>query len=106
MIPSTLSDPDNGGDGDPLDVLHLGEAKPQVSVVEAKFIGVMNMLDDVKVDDKLIVVAKDSCFADINTVTELEKKINGSTTVLKTWFENYKGKANVKIAVFKRCYRG
>lgn len=102
MIPSTLSDPDNGGDGDPLDVLLLGESKPQASVVEAKLIGVMNMLDDGEVDDKLIAVAKDSCFADINTVTELEKKFNGSTKVLKTWFENYKGKkANVKIAGFK-----
>lgn len=60
------------------------------------------MLDNGEVDDKLIAVAKDSCFADINTVTELEKKFNGSTKVLKTWFENYKGKkANVKIAGFK-----
>ena len=41
MIPKTLSPEEIGGDGDPLDVLLLGEAVPRGAYVKGKLIGVI-----------------------------------------------------------------
>jgi inorganic pyrophosphatase len=43
MIPQTLSPEEIGGDGDPLDVLLLGEAVPRGAYVKGKLIRVMYM---------------------------------------------------------------
>ncbi len=45
MVPKTLLSEENGGDGDPLDVLVLGPAVPRGSIVEVKIIGLLKMLD-------------------------------------------------------------
>jgi len=45
MIPSTMSTQATGGDGDPTDVILLGEAIPKGSIVNAKLIGMLKLLD-------------------------------------------------------------
>lgn len=91
MIPQTLSAKEEGGDGDPLDVILLGETVQRGSLVEGKIIGVMLMKDNGETDDKLIAVAKDSVFESINSIEDLNKEFPGVLTILQTWFTNYKG---------------
>lgn len=91
MIPQTLSPEEIGGDGDPLDVLLLGEAVPRGAYVKGKLIGVMYMKDHGETDDKLLAVAEGSPFENVNSVSELAKQFPGTLTILQTWFVNYKG---------------
>lgn len=58
FIPKTL-----GGDGDPLDALVLcSEALIPGCLVTARTIGVINMIDDGEMDEKIIAVAADDPF--------------------------------------------
>ena len=91
MIPKTLSPEEIGGDGDPLDVLLLGEAVPRGAYVKGKLVGVMYMKDHGETDDKLIAVAEGSPFENINTISELKEQFPETLEILQTWFVNYKG---------------
>ena len=91
MIPKTLSPEEIGGDGDPLDVLLLGEAVPRGAYVKGKLVGVMYMKDHGETDDKLIAVAEGSPFENINTISEFKEQFPGTLEILQTWFVNYKG---------------
>lgn len=91
MIPQTLSPEEIGGDGDPLDVLLLGEAVPRGAYVKGKLIGVMYMKNHGETDDKLLAVAEGSPFENVNSVSELAEQFPGTLTILQTWFVNYKG---------------
>lgn len=91
MIPQTLSPEEIGGNGDPLDVLLLGEAVPRGAYVKGKLIGVMYMKDHGETDDKLLAVAEGSPFENVNSVSELAEQFPGTLTILQTWFVNYKG---------------
>ena len=86
MIPQTLSPEEIGGDGDPLDVLLLGEAVPRGAYVKGKLIGVMYMKDHGETDDKLLAVTEGSPFENINTVSELKEQFPGTLEILQTWF--------------------
>ena len=101
MIPKTLLPVEDGGDGDPLDVLVLGEPLEKGSIVDVRFIGVLSMLDEGEIDDKLIAVrVKNSLFSKINSLTDLENEYQGLTDILKIWFSNYKGSSKVTINGF------
>lgn len=91
-IPGTALPKELGGDGDPLDVIVLGQAVPRGEVVNVRVIGVLKMLDDGEQDDKLIaVLAKDSPFAHIESMTQLDKEYPGASQIIDVWFANYKG---------------
>jgi inorganic pyrophosphatase len=100
MIPRTLLPEELGGDGDPLDVVILGDAVPRGSVIPARLIGVMIMLDDGEQDDKLIAVRPDSHFGSVHNLGDLETQFGGTTTILKTWFSNYKGPGVIEVPGF------
>lgn len=91
MIPRTLLPKELGGDGDPLDVIVLGPAVPRGSVVEAKLIGVLKLLDGGEQDDKLIAVLANTALYEAGNLKELKEKFRGVTTIVETWFINYKG---------------
>ncbi|MDV6328140.1 ParB-like protein [Idiomarina sp. Sol25] len=94
-IPGTLSDKKSGGDGDPLDVLILGEALPRGIEVPVRIIGRMTMLDNNERDNKFIaVVPEQPPFGHISSVTQLKTEFPGVTDIFRTWFTNYKGKGN------------
>ena len=102
MIPKTLLSPETGGDGDPLDVIVLGEQLQKGSVVEVKLIGILKMLDKGEVDDKLIaVMVNNSIFSDVNSFNELKKLYQGITEILEMWFTNYKGFNKVIVNGFE-----
>jgi inorganic pyrophosphatase len=96
MIPQTLLSEEMGGDGDPLDVLVLGESVPRGSVAKAKLIGVLKFTDDGEQDDKLLAVLSGTPFFEINNVQELERKFKGTSKIIEIWFANYKGPGKVE----------
>jgi inorganic pyrophosphatase len=100
MIPRTLLPKELGGDGDPLDVMILGDAMARGSVVPARLIGVMNMLDGGEQDDKLIAVRPDSPFGKVTNLADLDAQFPGATTILRTWFTNYKGPGKIVVPGF------
>lgn len=91
MVPQTLLPKSAGGDGDPLDVLVLGALVKRGSVIKAKVIGVLRLLDGGEQDDKLIAVQADSPLYHLNSIEELAEGYNGITGIIETWFSNYKG---------------
>lgn len=97
MIPRTWLPIDEGGDDDPLDVILLGEKVNRGSVVPARIVGVIKMLDRGEQDDKLIAVDTQSHFYGIHTLEELERKFPGIIDILTTWFSSYKGGNLVQI---------
>jgi len=100
MVPRTLLGKELGGDGDPLDMLVLGPALPRGTVAPVRVIGVIHLIDAGDKDDKLIAVPKDSPLASANSVEQLDELFPGITTILKAWFENYKGKGKLQCGGF------
>lgn len=91
MVPRTILPKALGGDGDPLDVLLLGPAVPRGSVVEARLVGVLRLLDRGEQDDKLIAISVDAPLSRADTLAELEAEYNGITSILEIWMSNDKG---------------
>lgn len=96
MIPSTLLPKELGGDGDPLDVIVLGSAEERGVVLKTKIIGMLSLLDRGEQDDKLIAVVEDSPFFELNNLQELDSNFKGTTTIIETFFANYKGPGKMK----------
>ena len=91
-IPGTALPEDLGGDGDPLDVLVLGQAVPRGEIVDVRLIGVLKMLDGGAQDDKLIAVMSEaSPFAEIESLDQLDEEFAGVSQIVDLWFVNYKG---------------
>ena len=62
MIPKTLLSKENGGDGDPIDVIVLGPPESKGSIVKCKIIGVLYLIDNSEQDYKLIAISENSNF--------------------------------------------
>ncbi len=91
MIPKTALPKSEGGDGDPLDVIVLGPAVPRGSVVRARLIGALRLLDGGEKDDKLIAILDGSPLSEANSIAELQSKYPGAAEIVETWFASYKG---------------
>lgn len=91
MIPRSLLPESLGGDGDPLDVIVLGPALERGSVRRCKVIGILFLLDKGEEDHKLIAVGSDSRFCNFESLNEIEMHYPGVSTIIRTWFVNYKG---------------
>lgn len=93
FIPRTYGD-----DKDPLDILVLsGQVIQPLCIVEAKVIGVMQMIDNGEADDKIIAVANhDPSINYINNVEELPKHFFNE---LRHFFKEYKTLENKIVVV-------
>lgn len=93
FIPRTYGD-----DKDPLDILVLSSINVQpLCIVEAKVIGVMQMIDNGEGDDKIIAVANnDISVAHINNIEEMPAHFFKE---IRQFFEDYKKLENKEVRV-------
>jgi inorganic pyrophosphatase len=93
FIPQTY-----GGDKDPLDILVITSVPVQaLCIVQAKVLGVMQMVDSGDADDKIIsVAANDPSVNHYNNIEELPKHFFDE---LRHFFEEYKKLENKTVKV-------
>lgn len=86
------------GDHDPLDILVLGQAEvPPLSLMRARPIGYMKMLDQGEADDKIIAVHEDDPGANhYRSIHDLPPHL---LREIKNFFESYKQLEAKKVAV-------
>lgn len=91
FIPSTLSDKSKGGDGDPLDIIVLGESIPQGTVIETIPIATVKLLDEKEEDFKIIAIPADEDLnvLHVSTYEELQQKHPGVIQIIEIWLKNY-----------------
>ncbi|MEK7355305.1 MAG: inorganic diphosphatase [Bdellovibrionota bacterium] len=91
FIPRSYAD-----DGDPLDILVLGQAVvPPLSIMFARPIGCMRMIDSGKLDDKVIAVhADDPQFNHFRSLSEISPQVMKE---IENFFNIYKGLEGKKI---------
>jgi inorganic pyrophosphatase len=87
-----------GGDKDPLDILVITSLAVQpLTIMDAKVIGVMQMVDSGDADDKIIAVAaNDPSVNHYNNIEELQKHFFEE---LRHFFEEYKKLENKTVIV-------
>jgi len=93
FIPQTFCD-----DNDPLDILVFSSIEiPQMCLMDAKVIGVMRMVDQGEIDDKIIAVAaNDISVSYRNDILELPPH---TTLEMQTFFEDYKNLEHKEVVV-------
>jgi inorganic pyrophosphatase len=93
FIPQTYCD-----DGDPLDIMVLSQLQiTPMCLVSARVIGVMRMLDEGEMDDKIIAVAEnDMSVNHMNDISELPPHWRRE---LQSFFEDYKKLENKSVVV-------
>jgi inorganic pyrophosphatase len=101
MVPRTLAPFEQGGDGDPLDVIILGPPIERGMVVPCKIIGMLELLDRGEQDDKLIAVSPNTVFYELDGMEALDAKFGGVSDIIRTWFENYKGSGLIEVIAYR-----
>lgn len=93
FIPRTFCD-----DGDPLDVLVLGQEPVQpMTLVQARSIGVMRMYDEGKIDDKINAVnLHDPAFCEIGDHRDLRPYLMAE---IRKFFQEYKTLEGKDVAI-------
>lgn len=93
FIPSTYMDPKQGGDGDALDILVIGESQATKTVIEVLPIAVLLLKDKGELDSKIIAIPVDSTQQIIQVVNfqDFLIKYDAAKRMIEDWFLNYKG---------------
>lgn len=82
------------GDNDPIDAIEVGTMKsplPMGSVVRAKVLGSLALIDEGATDHKVIVIREDDpLFDKIHNLRDLNRQNEGVIDRLKDWLKNYK----------------
>ncbi|MFT3705864.1 MAG: inorganic diphosphatase [Agriterribacter sp.] len=93
FIPQTYGD-----DKDPLDILVISSMSIQpLCLVQAKVIGVMQMIDSGDADDKIIAVANND--PGVNYINNIEEMPKHFFSELRQFFEEYKKLENKTVSV-------
>lgn len=100
MVPRTLLSEELGGDKEPLDVLVLGPALPRGSLVRARPIGLLRIVDRLERDDKIIAVVPGNAFSDVIDVEDLETRYPGVREILETWYAHSRPGGGIEVQGF------
>jgi inorganic pyrophosphatase len=100
IVPRAILGKEIGGDGDPLDVVVLGPALPRGTVVAVRPIGTIRLVEAGEQDDKILAVPAAGPLGDVADIAQLDARFPGVTVILRTWFENYKGKGALVCSGF------
>ncbi|HSJ66786.1 MAG TPA: inorganic diphosphatase [Anditalea sp.] len=93
FIPQTFCE-----DHDPLDILIISQIDiPSMTLVKAKVIGVMRMVDGGEADDKIIAVAADD--QSVNYIDEIDDLPPHLMKEIHRFFEDYKKLENKEVIV-------
>ena len=91
ILPQTLESFRKNGDGDPLDVILIGHSIKEKTIIKAKVIGIIHMLDQQEKDNKILATTFDATFEKINSIDDLNENYEGIIEIIKIWLLNYKG---------------
>lgn len=94
LIPRTLLAADKGGDGSALDAMVLGPAVPRGTVVRARPIGIIRVVDRMEQDDKILAVMEGETLQNVYDVETLQTRYPGSTEIIGLWWSNAHGKSS------------
>ncbi len=91
FIPGTIMNPDQGGDGDALDILILAESMETGTELEFIPIGMLKLLDEGEIDNKIIAVPLDEelNILGVHSYYELQKSCLECKKMIENWFINY-----------------
>jgi inorganic pyrophosphatase len=90
FIPSTNSNKDKGGDGDPIDVMLLCESVPTGSVIEAYPIAMLRLVDEGERDYKVLCIPKNPTLQVVKAkdISDLEENHPKILEILQLWFQH------------------
>lgn len=91
FIPQTILERNEGGDGDPLDIIILGSAVERGTVQKVKILGAIKLLDSGEQDDKIIAVPVNGPFSNVESLGDIMIQFPGAIEIVRYWFEGYKG---------------
>lgn len=91
FIPQSILEKEDGGDGDPLDIIVLGPAVERGSVQQVRILGAIKLLDKGERDDKIIAIPLNGPFSKIDSLGEMMQKFPGTIQIVRYWFTGYKG---------------
>ena len=94
FVPNTYSNPQNGGDGDAIDVLIVASSTPSQTVQKVIPIAMLKLIDNNEVDYKIIATPKENYLRIIKATTlkELESNYPEILKNIESWFLNYNPK--------------
>lgn len=89
-IEESLSSEAEGGDGDALDILVLGDQVDRAEKVRVRPVAVLRLRDQNEIDYKIIATQISGPFSSITSISALRKKYPEALRILALWFGNYK----------------
>lgn len=95
FIPSTLMRKEEGGDGDPLDIIVLSESMRQGEVVEVVPLAMLKLIDGGEEDYKVLSIPVEES-RQIVAASNMEDVPEPVLKILEIWFLNYKGERNMQ----------
>ena len=91
IVPQTILSKSRGGDGDPTDIITLGDSHPRGAVLPVRVIGSLLLAERGEIDNKIVALLPGSAFKGVNDMPEMLMKYPEAMEIIRRWFEGYKG---------------